>query len=221
MYLNLKKALEKKERKRKPKQKQNTLIAKFGIWFHTSKLLLQFVCFVCCAVGCILFWETSKPIRWPLMGFFKMGLSTNKSTHLLKKGEKKKKNSPTLFGAFLLTWNCHRGKTHLEEISGENSKTFWGHKDGEHKVEILLGGKVSFFFLDRLHLDINLCHFFCEASSLFPTMHQIPRRLILKLNFLLFTVTSVPLTSSKSVCYKLAANFFINPSDFNNAQIQK
>lgn len=87
---------------------------------------------------------------------------------------------------------------------------YWTQKPKNIKPTCLFEGEGFFFFslflLDCLHLDINLCHFFSEATSQFPTMRQIPRRLISKLNFLLFTVTSVPLTSSKSAGFKLAAN---------------
>lgn len=54
--------------------------------------------------------------------------------------------------------------------------------------------------LSLLHLfNRNRCHSFTEATPSFPIMHQIPWCLILKPNFLLFTVASVPLTTSRSI----------------------
>lgn len=72
---------------------------------------------------------------------FQNGVVNKQINALIKK--KKKKTAPHYLVRFFLRENATVGN--LEEMNGENSKTFWGHKDAEHKVEILLGGKVCFF----------------------------------------------------------------------------
>lgn len=160
------------------------------------------------AVG---FLVLEKQMRCRLMSF-EMSLSTNKSVHLLKQQPtffclgRNHLDSLQCFSVFPLGAICEKSSgTKLKDL-------FWTQRRAVKRFFFsffFLKVKLSFFphfLLDCLHLDINLCHFFSEATSQFPTMRQIPRRLISKLNFLLFTVTSVPLTSSKSAGLKLAAN---------------
>lgn len=60
----------------------------------------------------------------------------------------------------------------------KNWKICSGHKDEEQKANVVffhyLKVKVSFppphFLLDCLHSDMNLCHFFSEATSQFPAI---------------------------------------------------